>query len=140
MGRKWKERYSQKFRSGTLERMNSCENVLKLLGELGVHRTLLYKRRDQFDSATGDDEVTPSNSRESTLRKEIGKLKRPLADRTVEVDFFRGALQKVRARCQQSDVSGEKACTMKFETPLQSSSSVERMCQLAQVNRAGFYC
>jgi len=100
---------------------------------------LLYKWRDDVDSATGDGEVTLPNSRESTLRKEIGRLKRLLADKTVEIDFFRGALQKVRARRQQIDISGEKASTMKSETRLQGGLSIERMCQLAQVSRAGFY-
>jgi len=70
--------------------MNSCENILRLSRELGVHRRLLYKWRDDVDSATGDGEVTLPNSRESTLRKEIGRLKRLLADKTVEIDFFRG--------------------------------------------------
>ncbi len=73
------------------------------------------------------------------FRREIGQLKRLLADKTVEVDFFRGALQKVEARRRRNDVAGEKASTRKFETPLQGSLSIERMCQLAQVSRAGFY-
>ncbi len=83
--------------------------------------------------------MTPQNSRESTLRKEISKLKRLLADKTVEVDFFRGALQKVEARRQKSDMSGETASTMKSKTRLQDSLSIERMCQLAQVSPSGFY-
>jgi transposase InsO family protein len=57
----------------------------------------------------------------------------------VDVDFFRGALQKVEARRQKSGISGEKASTMKSKTRLQGSLSIERMCQLAQVSRAGFY-
>jgi transposase len=134
--RKWKERYSQKFRCRTVERMNACENILRLSRELGVHRRLLYKWRDQVDPADADGEVTLPNSRESTLRKEISKLKRLLADKTVEVDFFRGALQKVEARRQKSDISGEKASTMKSRTRLRGSLSIERRCQLAQVSRA----
>jgi hypothetical protein len=51
--------------------------------------------------------------RESTLRKEVSQLKRLLADKTLEVDFFKGALQKVEARRQRSDRSGEKASTTK---------------------------
>ncbi len=51
----------------------------------------------------------------------------------MEVDFFRNALQKVEARRQQTDISGEKASTTKFEMPLQSGLSIERMCQLAQM-------
>ncbi len=139
--RKRGERYTQKFRCRTVERMYACENILRLSRELGIHRRLRYKWRDQVDPAdaeTGGD-VMLKNPRESTLRKEISKLKRLLADKTVELDFFRGALQKVEARRQRSDISGEKASTMKSRTRLQGSLSIERMCQLAQVSRAGFY-
>jgi len=49
------------------------------------------------------------------------------------------SLQKVEVRRQKSDISAEKASTMKSKTRLQGSLSIERMCQLAQVSRAGFY-
>ena len=108
MDRKRGERYNQKFRCQTVERMNACENVLRLSRELGIHRRLLYKWRDQVDPADAEAEgdVVLQNTRESALRKEIAELKRLLADKTVEVNFFRSTLQKVRARRQQSDISG----------------------------------
>jgi hypothetical protein len=65
-------------------------------------------------------------------------VKRLLADKTVEVDFFRGALQKVGARRQQSGISGEKASAKKFEMSLQGSLSIERMCQLARSAERAF--
>ncbi|HLA09494.1 MAG TPA: hypothetical protein VJ023_02685 [Pyrinomonadaceae bacterium] len=46
-----------------------------------------------------DDPNTPSQ-REMRLRRENSKLKRALADKTLQVDFFKGALQKVEARRQ----------------------------------------
>jgi len=139
--RKWKERYKQKFRRRAVARMNACENITRLSRELGVSRGLLYTWRYRLEppDAQVEGTVSTQNSRESRLRTEVNKLKRLLADKTVEVDFFRGALQKVEARRQQSGVSGEKASTTKFEMPLQGSLSIERMCQLAQVSRAGFY-
>ena len=141
MERKWKERYSQKFRRRAVERMNACENIVRLSRELGVIRSLLYKWRCRLEppDAQIERDLSTENCRESTLRREISKLKRLLADKTVEVDFFRGALQKVEARRQQSGLSGEKVSTAKSEMPLQGSLSIERMCQLAQVSRAGFY-
>jgi transposase-like protein len=139
--RKWKERYSRRFRRRAVARMNACENIVRLSRELRVCRTLLYKWRHQLEPVDASSEVaaTEKSSREITLHREISKLKRLLADKTVEVDFFRGALQKVEARRQQSEISGEKASTRKFEMQLQGSLSIERMCQLAQVSRAGFY-
>lgn len=121
--------------------MNSCDNILRLARKLGLNRSLLYKWRHRLDPADSEaqSEAGLRNSRESTLRKEISKLKRLLADKTMEVDFFRAALQKVEARCRNGSISGERASTMQSETPLRGSLSVERMCQLAPVSRAGFY-
>jgi hypothetical protein len=44
------------------------------------------------------EESLPKNSHESTLRKEVHQLKRLLAEKTLEADFFKGALQKIEAR------------------------------------------
>ena len=95
-----------------VEQLKACDNVVALSQELGVHRRLLYHWRDQLERFDGQQEL-PGNSRESTLRQEIGQLKRVLAEKTLEVDFFKGALQKVEARRQQSGISGEKASTTK---------------------------
>jgi len=95
-----------------VERLQSCDNIVALSQELGVHRRLLYQWRDQseaFESA----ESPPGSSRESTLRKEISQLQRVLAEKTLEVDFFKGALQKVEARRRNSGMTGEKASTTK---------------------------
>ena len=107
MERKWKERYKQKFRRRAVARMNACENITRLSRELGVSRGLLYTWRYRLEPPDAEVEGTVStqNSRESRLRREVNKLKRLLADKTVEVDFFRGALQKDEARRQQRDIA-----------------------------------
>src|ERR1700681_2162064 len=79
-----------------VERLKDCDNIVELSQELGVHRRLLYKWRDQFDPFDPSEESPPGNSRESALRKEINQLKRVLVDKTLELDFFKGALQKSR--------------------------------------------
>ena len=112
MAKKRLRRYTKEFRRRAVERLQSCDNIVALSQELGVHRRLLYQWRDQseaFESA----ESPPGSSRESTLRKEISQLQRVLAEKTLEVDFFKGALQKVEARRQKSGISGEKASTTK---------------------------
>ena len=96
-----------------VERLKTCDNIVALAQELGVHRRLLYKWRDQLDPIEETDGSLLHNSRELTLRKEVSQLKRVLADKVVEVDFFRGALQKVEARRRRRGSSGEKASTTK---------------------------
>jgi transposase len=106
-------RYPKEFRRMAVERLKVCDNIVELSQELGVHRRLLYKWRDQFEPFDPGAESPPGNSRESTFRKEINQLKRVLVEKTLEVDFFRGALQKVEARRQKRGTSGEKASTTK---------------------------
>ena len=106
-------RYPKEFRRMAVERLKTCDNIVELSQELGVHRRLLYKWRDQFDPFDPGEESPQGNSRESTLRTEINQLKRVLVDKTLELDFFKGALQKVEARRQKSGISGEKASTTK---------------------------
>jgi transposase len=106
-----KGRYPAAFRQMAVERMKHCENIVALSEELGVSRRLLYQWRDQLDPVDGGHEPPPESPRESTLRKENHQLKRVLAEKTLEVDFFRGALQKVEARRQKRDDSGARAST-----------------------------
>ncbi len=108
-------RYPKEFRRMAVERLKNCDNIVALSRELGVHRRLLYKWRDQLDPAEVSEESPPQNSRESTLRKEVSQLKRLLADKAVEADFFKGALQKVEARRRRSGNSGKKASTTRSE-------------------------
>jgi transposase-like protein len=104
-------RHPNEFRRMAIECFNSCENILALANELGIQRTLLYKWRKQFEADEAIGDSVPVNAREGKLRKELGYVKRLLAEKALEVDFFRGALQRVGARRQQNNVAGEKTST-----------------------------
>jgi len=106
-----KGRHPLAFRQMAVERMKRCENIVALSEELGVSRRLLYRWRHQLDPVDGGQEPPPESPRESTLRKENHQLKRALAEKTLEVDFFKGALQKIEARRQKKDDSGARAST-----------------------------
>ena len=90
-----------------LERLRNCASVSALAMELGVHRTVLYHWLRQA-GPQGTDATATSPVRE--LRKQVRNLKQVLAEKTLEVDFFKGALQKIEARRQSS---GETASTTK---------------------------
>ena len=108
-------RYPKEFRRMAVERLKSCDNIVALSRELGVHRRLLYKWRDQMDAAEISEESPPQTSRDFALRKEVNQLKRLLAEKAMEVDFFKGALQKIEARRQRRESSGETASTTRSE-------------------------
>jgi transposase-like protein len=96
-----------------VERLKTCDNIVALSKELGVHRRLLYKWRDQFAPFDETTEPVTGSSPHATLRRKVHQLRRLLVDKTLEVDFFKGALQKVEARRQQSGHSGAKVSTTK---------------------------
>ena len=95
-----------------MERMKDCPSVTALAQELGVHRTVLYHWQRQLEVAGDSSASVTSPVRE--LRRQVRDLKRVLAEKTMEVDFFTGALQKVEARRQSSRGSGGTASTTRF--------------------------
>ena len=104
------QNYTEAFRAAAVERMKDWANVGALADELGVHRRLLYNWRDQ---ALADAGLPGQTSTERELRRQNVELKRLLGEKTLEADFFKGALQKVEARRQNSGITGEKASTTK---------------------------
>ena len=110
MAKKRVGKFPKAFRQMAVDRLNQCDNIMDLAKELGVSRCLLYTWREKLEPLErGED--PPATSREATLRKEISHLKRVLAEKVLEVDFFKGALQQVEARRQQSGKSGARAST-----------------------------
>jgi len=105
-------RYPLEFKKKAVERLKSCDNVVALAEELGVHRRMLYRWQDQLE-AKDDGDGPPENIKERDLRIQLATAKRLLADKTLEVDFFKGALQKIEARRQSSTQPGETASTTK---------------------------
>ena len=104
-------KYTEEFRRQAVERMKECNNLNGLARELGIDKRLLYDWRDR--AADLSDQRSPANRKARQQEDENKELKRLLAEKTLEADFFRGALQKVAARRQQSSTHGETASTTK---------------------------
>jgi transposase-like protein len=101
-------KFPKAFRQMAVERLNHCENIVELAKELGISRRLLYTWREQLEPVERGD-APPATSREATLRKEVSRLKRVLAEKVLELDFFKGALHTVEARRQRSGTTGARA-------------------------------
>ena len=109
---KKKRGYSAEFKAAAVERMKDCDNVVALGGELKVHWRQLYKWKAAGETAATVAQIGPER-RESALREEIARLKIALADKTLEVDFFRGALRNIEALRQKRAPKGGEAFTTK---------------------------
>src|SRR4029077_13502220 len=121
------------FRKLALERLKSCRNATELAAELGIHRTQLYKWRDQMEPIE-DGPGPAANSRERQLRKEIRELNRVLGEKVLEVDFFKRCLAKNRGSTPEQRRLWREGVYDRIREwmPMQGSLSIERMCGLRQ--------
>ena len=109
-------RHSPEFKTAAVEKMKGCDSVVALSRELKVHWRLLYRWRAAAEAAEAAQRQEAPEQREAALRQEITKLKTALADKTMQVDFFRGALRNIETLRQQSAHNGGEASTTKSGT------------------------
>jgi transposase-like protein len=111
---KWR-RHTVEFKRQAVERMKTCQNIDKLARELKIQRKLLYTWKYQFEGRPEPRHanlgIAAEDRKEKQLRAEIAKLKATLADKTLEIDFFRSAWLRVKERRQSKSTPGGSAST-----------------------------
>ena len=114
--RKW-DRYSAAFRQQALERMKTCDNVKALAKELGVARQQLYWWKQRAEQRANPREPgaseDPRDRRIRELTKKVAELQGVIGQKTLELDFFAGALRRIEESRQKKGMSGETASTQK---------------------------
>ena len=113
-------RYTPEFQQYAVERMRVAVNISALAQELGVPRVRLYRWRSRLDplwwhSTEMGESFIPPDREKFSLQQQLREAKQLLADKTLEVDFFKGALQKIAARRQKNANVGGTASTSKSE-------------------------
>src|SRR2546427_1994817 len=109
--RKW-DRRSAEFRQRALERMKTCQNVKALAKELGVARQQLYWWRQQAERRQKPSEPgaieDPRDRRIRELEKKVAELEGVIGKKTLELDFFAGALRRIGESRQKKGRSEER--------------------------------
>lgn len=103
--------FSEESKREAVERMRTEKNISALARELGVSRPVLYKWHDQL-TGRQKPKTRPENS-VVALRAEVVRLKTALAEKVLEVDFFKSALQRIEEQRRPSSSAGVKASTSK---------------------------
>jgi len=106
MGQRAKgRRFTKEFRESAVRRLAETANVTELCRELGISRQLLYWWRERKQG----EQQKRFIAAEQRLKQENAQLKKVLVEKTLAVDFFKAALQKVEALGQSGNVSGATA-------------------------------
>ena len=85
----------------------------KLALELKIGRRQLYAWRAQLQCL--DKGLSGKSGVKKDVDEENQRLKRALAEKVLEVEFFRGALRRIEARRRPNDGIGEAAFTNRCE-------------------------
>lgn len=121
-------RETDRLKPKAMARFVDGASVQTVLEEFGVSRATVYRWRDEYESnnelkaspplrdlpAAGKDEPSGAKRRQmAEVPKDllIKQLKAALAEKTLEVDFFRGALREVEARRRKNTEAGERPST-----------------------------
>jgi transposase-like protein len=111
---KWR-RHTMEFKRQVVERMKTCENIHALAREWKLERKLLYSWKYQFEGRPEPRRAnlgtTAEERKDKQLRDEITQLKSALADKTLENDFFKSALRRIKEARQVSTAAGASAST-----------------------------
>jgi transposase-like protein len=86
-------KYTDEFRRQAVAQMKESKNIRGLAKKLGINHRFLYDWRER--AAELRDQRSPANRQQRKQESEINQLKQLLAEKTLELDFFKGALQKV---------------------------------------------
>jgi len=110
--KKGRRRHSEEFKRKVVRRMGECDNIWGLGRELGLDVKLMYQWKWKAEGRpTRKPRALTTHAAQGrdleALRRENAHLKRGLAEKALEADFFKGALQHVEARRQgRSDRGG----------------------------------
>ena len=111
-----RRRHSEEYKREVVRRMRECKNILGLGRELGLDVKMMYQWKWKEEGRPRrKPPVLTTQAVKGTdleaLRRENGQLKRLLAEKALEVDFFKGALQQVGARRQAAGEPGKTPST-----------------------------
>lgn len=123
MSRGWRK-YSPEFRRDVLEKMKTGVNVSQLSRELGICRKLLYQWKDLAAGAAKraasrpvcpPSEADLEGSAEPQLRRKVQQLESLVARQSLEIDFFKGALQRIEERRRKREQTSAPGFTSKSD-------------------------
>lgn len=120
--------YTAEFKRHAVERFELSDNRLALSAELGVERALLYRWQKRLraggveglrpvgrprGSRKAKPEPVASGEDPASAAQRVAELERLVGQQRLELDFFRGALQRVEEFRRAQSAPGGTASTRK---------------------------
>jgi transposase len=118
MSQRWRK-FPPEFRREALEKMKHCASVSELARQLGIRRKWLYEWKKAASAGPQPEPQEPVQSpqpaprAEQPLRRRIAELEALTARQSLELDFFKGALQRIEERRRKREQTSAAESTGK---------------------------
>ena len=96
-----------------VQRLKVSPNITALAKDLGVPRMQLYRWLRTLELPEKAENWSAADGEKELLQQQIRQVRQLLGEKTLEVDFLQGALQRVAGRRQESDRTGARLSTNK---------------------------
>ena len=109
-------KFDDEFRRIALERMKTSEDVRGLARELKVSRVQLYRWRNESLGRVPVPRPSAEleQKREERQQRRIAELERLVGQQTLELDFFKGALLRIKESRRKHEQTSATPSTSKF--------------------------
>ena len=106
-------RYPVEFRLWVAEQLKAGVPVSALAKRIGVRREVLYrwKKNPLHPDSRRNQSQSPKSPAQLSLEEQLREAMQLLAQKAMEVEFFKGALQRIEARRRRSGNSGVQTST-----------------------------
>ena len=112
-----RRKYDEAFRQAVLERLKTCKNVSALVSELQVSRAQMYRWRDEalgrIPVPNPKTAAQIEEKKEERQQRRIAELERLTARQALELDFFKGALQRIEENRRKREQTSGTTSTSK---------------------------
>ena len=114
MAKRRVKRYSMKFMQMVVERMQAEKSISQLARELGLDRSMIYNWKRKLEGCKSENvraRVQGPKPQVPDLQAKIASLERVIGRQALELDFFEGALRRIKETDQKSGAVGATSST-----------------------------
>jgi transposase len=134
-----RRQFTREFKLAAVRRPEAGVSLAEVARGLEVNPNVLHRWRREFRQAPGN--AFSGNGQPRWSDGRMAELERKIGQQAVEIDFLKGVLAAHRRTADVAGIDWKSAVYRKVAEEVTAGQrlSIERMVELGQVSRSGFY-
>ncbi len=135
-----RRKFTREMKLAAVQRLETGSSIAEVARAFEVNPNVLHRWRREFRHGPGN--AFPGNGKQRWSEEtKVAQLERKVGQQTLEIDFLKGCLQRIEEQRMLQALTGNPRSTDRSKSQIEKGAAMtaERMCELGQVSRAGFY-